>query len=548
MPVMRAPLRWTLTLLLALIGALSVAGAAAAADATLKVTPSSGPTATPVELLYDASTLFQQCPSASTQGVTVRFSFDNKVIGTGDLDPQTCQSEITYVVTSRKCGGHTFVAEGVWPNNQGTFGKTQPKPFTLTCVQPSVTIRPSISIAPSPSRSATPSPTPSPTASPTPSATPSASPSATPTPSATLAPESTAEPVTAVSPPDFPTPGGGSGAPWVIGGAALGLLGVGGSLVLLRPKVGTPIAAGVAGVSVLAAAGLIVLAPSDAPKPVISGSYVTGPGAGCAKGDIPLNGGFYDLDVPTSLLRFHPSGSSSDVGYWTESVSGTGQGSTVCLRLGRSVVWKVRDKALDQAKPSGSVSCQVDESLLGGGFAFPWGISQLSSYPKPPTGWQASNAPYTAGPAPTATVSALCAELPDGVKTYVTSSSTAAAGIATASCYPGDKVINGGFSGARVQGSYPVDAGWAAQLGTGGGSAFAVCVKPSKGLGIRSTTVASGDGVATCPGTDTVLAGGWSSGSDYNGLQHFHPEADGWRSESPSGGATAYVLCLRRYA
>ena len=162
--------------------------------------------------------------------------------------------------------------------------------------------------------------------------------------------------------------------------------------------------------------------------------------------------------------------------------------------------------------------------------------------------WSASNAPYTAGPAPTATVSALCAELPDLVRTYVKSGSSPAAGIATASCYPGDVVLNGGFSGAQVHGSYPVANGWAAQLGAGGGSAYAVCVKPSRGLGIRSTTVASGSGVATCPGTDTVLAGGWSSGTDYDGLQHFHPEGDGWRSEAPSGGATGYVLCLHRYA
>jgi hypothetical protein len=353
--------------------------------------------------------------------------------------------------------------------------------------------------------------------------------------------------VTAVSPPDFPTPGGGSSAPWVIGGAALGLAGLGGSLLLLRPKVGTPIAAGLAGISVLAGAGLIVLAPSDAPKPVITGSYVAGPRSGCAKGDIPVNGGYHDLNVPTALLRFHPVGSSSDVGYWNSSIS-TGETYTVCLRLGRSVVWKVRDTTLDQAKPTGGVSCQTTESLLSGGFAFPWGISRLSSYPRAPMRWDASNAPYTDGPAPTASVSALCAELPDGVRTYVTTGSTAAPGVATARCFPGDTVLNGGFAGAQVQGSYPVAAGWAAQLGTGGGSAYAICVKPSRGLGIRSTSVASGDGVATCPGTDTVLAGGWSSGTDYDGLQHFDPEGDGWRSESPSGGATAYVLCLHRYA
>ena len=309
-----------------------------------------------------------------------------------------------------------------------------------------------------------------------------------------------------------------------------------------------PVAAGVAGIAVVAGAALAVLGPGDATKPVILGSYVAGPGEGCAKGDIPVSGGFYDLDVPTDLLRFHPAGSSSDTGYWNVSVGGTGQGSTVCLRLGRSVVWKVRDASLDQAAPKGGVSCQTPESLLGGGFALPWGIAGLSSYPQAPMRWNATGSPYTDGPAPVATVDALCAELPEGMKTYVTSASTPAAGIATAHCFPGDQVLNGGFSGAQVHGSYPVDAGWAAQLGAGGGAAYAICVKPSKALGLRSTTVAYGPTTASCPGNDTVLGGGWSSGSGYDGLQHFEPEGDGWRAEAPKGDVTAYVVCLHRYA
>jgi hypothetical protein len=544
MPVMRAPLRWTLTLLLALVGALSIPGVASAANPSLDVSPQTAQRGQAVTLTY---TLNQQNYSC-TPNDEVSFSIDNQQPFAVKPLTQACTSSAQYTVpSSSSCGSHDFTATFRDANGGEHPEWTATHKLTVKCVVlPTVTIKPTVSIGPSPTPSATPSPTPSPTASPTPSATPSVTP--TPTPTQTLAPAASATPVTAVSPPDFPTPGGGSSAPWVIGGAALGLVGLGGSLVLLRPKVGTPIAAGIAGISVLAGAGLAVLAPSAPPKPVITGSYVVGPGSGCGKGDIPVNGGFYDLDVPTNLLRFHPSGSSSDTGFWTESVSGTGQGSTVCLRLGRDVVWKVRDKALDQAKPSGAVSCQTTESLLGGGFAFPWGISGLSSYPKPPMSWQASSAPYTAGPAPTATVSALCAELPDGVRTYVTTGSTAAPGTATAHCFPGDTVLNGGFSGAHVQGSYPIENGWAAQLAAGGGSAYAVCVKPSKGLGIRSTTVGSGDGVATCPGTDTVLAGGWSSGSDYDGLQHFHPEGDGWRSEAPGGGATAYVLCLHRYA
>jgi hypothetical protein len=327
----------------------------------------------------------------------------------------------------------------------------------------------------------------------------------------------------------------------------LAIIGAAVAIALVRPKTGTPVAAGVAVVSVLAGIGVAALAPSSPPKPVIIGSYAVGAGEGCGKGDIPVAGGFHDLGVPTDLLRFHPAGSSSDTGYWNVSVGGTGDGSTVCLRLGQPVVWQVRDRSLDQAKPVGAVSCQTQESLLGGGFAFPWGIGGLSSYPQAPKRWAAANAPYTDGPAPIATVHALCAQLPDGLTTYVQTAASAAAGIATAHCFPGDVVLGGGFSGAQVHGSYPLAGGWAAQVGAGGGSAYALCTKPGKALGVKSTSVASGEQVATCPGSDTVLAGGWSSGTDYDGLQHFEPEGSGWRAEKPSGATTAYVLCLRHY-
>jgi hypothetical protein len=542
MPRMRASLRWALTLLiatLALIAGLSIP--AFAGPQTLTPSPATGSAGTKVTLTYDTHPQGeQQCQS----GFTVLFTVDGKQVAARPLRPDCTATALWTVPSAARCPTQFALNAGVDAQQQDgsvVAGTQASNVFLKTCPQAIATVTRKPSPTPSPTASPTPSPTPTPTA------TPSATPKATPT--KTLAPTTGQTPVVAVAPPDFPTPGGSSGTPWVVGGIVLGLAGVGASLILLRPKAGAPIAIGASVLSVAVGAGLVLLAPADQSKPVITGSYTAGAGEGCAKGDIPLSGGFYDLDTPTALLRFHPAGSSSGTGYWNVGVGGTGQGSTVCLRLGRSVVWRVREAALPATKPSGSVSCQTPESLLGGGFAYPWGLSGLSSHPEAPMRWTADDAPYTDGPAPVAGVHALCAELPDGLRTYVTSGSTHGPGEAVASCFPGDAVLDGGFSGSQIQASYPVDGGWLTQT-VGGGMSYASCFHPSRAFGLRGTYTRYGDdGHARCDGTDTVLGGGWDGGTDLDGLQHFEPLGNGWNvTRTDSGNVTAYVLCARRWA
>jgi hypothetical protein len=354
--------------------------------------------------------------------------------------------------------------------------------------------------------------------------------------------------VSAVEPPRFSGPSGPSKTPWYVGGAALGLLGLAGSWFLVRPRTSTPVFAGVAVASIAAASGLALLAPADPPTPVVLGSYDVGDGEGCALGDVPIAGGFYDLDTPSNLLRFQPRGSSSEPSYWETSVGGTGHGSTVCLRLGRPVVWRVHTRTLPPTAPSGAVSCQTSESLLGGGFAFPWGLSRLSSYPQAPTRWVAANAPYADGPAPQAQVTALCAELPEGVHTYVTTAS--GTGGAQAYCFKGDHALGGGFAGAGVDGSYPSADGWTVSGSSGSVSAYALCFHPSRALGLRTSydvqSIDGGD--AQCSSGDVLLGGGWQSGTDLNGLQHFEPNGSAWKVERGGGGpVTAYALCAKRW-
>jgi hypothetical protein len=561
MPAMRASLRWALTLLLAALAlAVAPASPALASSPTLDASPSSAQVGAHVHLNYH-----ENMGATCSSGDQVWFRVDSQQTQPfAKSDPQQdCSATAGFTVPSQwSCGSaHTFYADMYWAANgpsedTSTFAQTS---FTVTCPKPSATPSPTptkTSVLPlptilpthSPTASPTPSPTASPTLSPTASPTPSATPTATPTPTAIPTATGSAAPVTAVEPPDFPTPGGSSGTPWIVGGVVLGVAGVAGSLVFIRPKAGTPIVAGISIVSVVVGGGLALLGPADQPKPVITGSYTVGDHEGCGKGDIPVNGGFYDLGTPTNVMRFRPAGSSSDTGYWETSAGAVSQGSTVCLRVGRPLVWRVRDNEMPADKASGGVSCQTPESLLSGGFAFPWGLNGLSSYPQAPMRWSASNASYTDGPAPDAIVSALCAELPDGLRTYVATSSTAGAGVTTAHCFSGDAVLNGGYAGSHVEGSYPVDAGWAAKLGEGGGAAYAICFHPSRTFGLRSTSTHSGTGDASCDATESVLAGGWSTGTDLDGLQHFEPSGDGWKSElnGPAGG-TAYVLCARHY-
>jgi hypothetical protein len=326
----------------------------------------------------------------------------------------------------------------------------------------------------------------------------------------------------------------------------VGLLALAGAWFLVRPKASTPVAAGVAVAGLAAAAGLFAFAPSDPPVPVILGSYPIGDGEGCAAGDIPVSGGFYSLDTPSGLLRFQPRGSSSESGYWESSVSGTGHASAVCLRLGTKVVWRVRTRTLPPTAPSGAVSCQTPESLLGGGFAFPWGLTALSSYPQAPMRWGAADGPYTDGPAPEGEVSALCAELPDGLRTYVTTAS--GSGTVDAYCFKGDHPLGGGYAGGTVDGSYPNADGWTVSSSTTA-SAYALCYHPSRRLGLRTSyDVQAVGGDAVCSSGDVLLGGGWQSGTTLDGLQHFEPNGHGWKAEQPSGGpTTAYALCAKRW-
>jgi hypothetical protein len=538
MPAMRRTLRWALPLLVALL-ALAPAAPASAASPTLTVTPQSQERGQSVTLEYSLNVSGYSCSPDYPDRVS--FSIDGHQPFAVQALTQSCTAGAQYSVPlTASCGSHDFLARFKDANGTDHPEWSATHKLTVKCVVvPTVTLSPRPSRTPSPTASATASPTPSPTA----SATPTATPSATPTP--TFA-SSSPQPVIAVEPPDIPGPSGSSKAPWYGGGIAVGVLALAGAWFLVRPRAGTPVAAGVAVAGLAATAGLFAFAPSDPPVPVILGSYPIGDGEGCANGDIPVAGGFYSLDIPAGLLRFQPRGSSSESGYWETSVSGTGHQSAVCLRLGTKVVWRVRSRTLSPTAPSGAVSCQTPESLLGGGFAFPWGLAALSSYPQAPMRWAAANGPYTDGPAPEGEVSALCAELPEGLRTYVTTAS--GSGTVDAYCFKGDHPLGGGYAGRAVDGSYPNADGWTVTA-SGTASAYALCYHPSRRLGLRTSyPVQSLDGDAVCGSGDVLLGGGWQSGTTLDGLQHFEPNGSGWKAEQPSGGpTTAYALCAKRW-
>lgn len=550
---MRSCARLAVVVLLALLG-LGLPAPAQAATPTLTVTPPSGPAGTRVTLRYDGHTDPQTCPPATAGDDQVRFAEGTLVLGSRPFNPNTCTAQLVVALPSSgsgaTCGPHAltatprFAAQGF-----DDVANAATATFTVTCATPTVTVPPRPSRTPSPTASSTPSPTASPTASPTPSSTP------TPTPTRVLA-TSSAQPVVAVEPPDLSGPSGSSGTPWYVGGAALGLVAVAGSWFLVRPKAGTPVAAGVAVAGVAAGVGLLLLAPSDPPTPVVLGSYVAGPGGGCAAGDAPLTGGFHVLDVPPQLLHHEPKGSSSDTGWWDASAAGTSESSTLCLRFGTKVTWRVRSAALAGSPARAGVSCQTTEQLLGGGFYVPWGLAgPEGTHPEPPARWAVLTGAEPADLPPIrATASALCAELPDGVRTYSVTGSGASGGAATARCYPGDAVLGGGYAGTAVRGSHPVDGGWQVELGAGTGSAYALCYHPSRALGLRASHVqqasVSGEYQATaeCGAGEALLGGGWTTGHGIGAMQHFRPEGTRWVVALPApGDVTAYALCARRW-
>jgi hypothetical protein len=160
--------------------------------------------------------------------------------------------------------------------------------------------------------------------------------------------------------------------------------------------------------------------------------------------------------------------------------------------------------------------------------------------------WAAANGPYTDGPAPAGEVSALCAELPEGLRTYVTTSS--GSGTVTASCFSGDHPLGGGYAGRDVGGSYPTSDGWVV-TSSGAASSYALCYHPSRRLGLRTSYAAESTGSdAACSSGDVLLGGGWQSGTSLDGLQHFEPNGSAWKVLQPTGGpATAYALCAKRW-
>lgn len=551
---MRAP-RFTFSLVLAaLLGAFAVvvgpAVPASAASPTLTVSPTSGPGGTKVTLTYALNIAGWGCSPDSQERVL--FSYDNsqQPFASRPWDQGGCTATATFTVpVTFACGSHVFHATYY---DQNRTAHSADAPFTVTCLVP--TKVPTVSAKPSPTRTKTASPTPSPTASPTPSPTPTATPSATPSavPAGlpTPSPTGTALPV-AAPPSDLPS-GGSSGTPWVVGGALLGLAGAAAGAGLLRAKgAGTPVWVGVTVVSLLGGTAVALKPLTDPVTPLVLGTYAV-EGSSCADGDLAISGGFHVLDNPPVLLHHEPAGDS-----WDAAPSGTGVSYAVCLRLSKKVPYQVRTASLSGNPPHASVSCQTPEQLLGGGFYVPWGLAgRQGSHPESPSRWAAVFGPEPADlPAISATVSALCAELPDGIKTYTTLGSTAVTGVATARCFPGDVVINGGYAGGEVRGSHPIDGGWQAELGFGGGTAYALCVKPSRALGIRSTyvrqTAVAGEfqASADCDTGGQILGGGWTSGGGIGGLQHFRPDGASWVAALPDrGDVTAYALCAKRYA
>ena len=282
----------------------------------------------------------------------------------------------------------------------------------------------------------------------------------------------------------------------------------------------------------------------------------------CAAGDLPLFGGYHAFDTRPTLYHFHPETTS-----WNAAPEGLlneegeflpgGPSFTVCLRVGRSVPHAVREKAVQGSAPAGAVSCQVDESLLGGGFYYPWGLGgMVGTHPEAPGRWASADGPQDPGQSPiNGHVYALCAELPEGVHTYVTSASATAGETATAHCYPGDAVLGGGWSGRGVRGSFPIDGGWTAEL-SAPGSAYALCYKPSRAFGLRASYVRSATGSgdvdvrATCDSGDAVIGAGWVGGHGFESLRRFEPVDGGWSLNlvpEDGGMATAFVLCARPY-
>ncbi len=553
---MRAPR----LLLLGLLAVLVCLAAPASAASPLKASPTHGPQGKPVTLTYTLPASGYSCGGGQPPYYDhVDFFFDDaqQPFATEALS-QSCTATATFTQTGGlPCGGYTFGARFTDANGGAHPEWSGSASYTVTCAQP--TKSPTPSPKPSPTRSRRASPTPSPTASPTATATPTPTPTATVTPSATAAaglptpsPTRTALPV-ATPPSDLPS-GGSSSAPWVLGGVVLGVAGLGASFGLLRPRgAGTPVLAGVSLLSVLAGTAVALKPVTDPVTPLVLGTYAV-QGAACAGNDIPISGGFHVLDVPPVLLHHEPN--AYGLAAWDASASGTSESSTVCLRLSSKAPWTAHRTILSGNPPHGAVSCQTTEQLLGGGFYVPWGLSgRQGSHPEAPARWAAVVGPEPSDLPPiSATVSALCAQLPEGVKTYTVLGSTAVTGTATARCYPGDVVLNGGHAGGEVRGSHPVDGGWQAELGFGGGTAYALCVHPSRILGIRSTYVRQAavshdyQASAACDASGQLLGGGWTTGGGIGGLQHFRPDGNSWVAALPDrGDVTSYALCARRY-
>lgn len=549
---MTSPRRWAL--LAVLVGAalaLSSAPARASGE-TLTASPKSGPVGTTVQLTYSMN-------GGCGQNEGANFFLDATPIGSRPVNQQTCTSTLSYKVKTATCKAHQFSAAWHYPGQEQTLYGQATASFTVTCPHPTKSPTPSPKPSPRP-RQTSAAPAPSRTANPTPSATrtPTPTPSATATPSRSAVPlvTASASPAGVATPPDGLDDGGSSGTPWVVGGALLGLAGLGASFGLLRPRgTGMPVVAGVAVVSVLAGTALALKPLTDPPTPVVLGSYDAG-GSACAAGDVPLTGGFHVLDVPPALLHHEPHGSSDSGGWWDASASGTSESSTLCLRLGREVPWTVRTATLAGNPPHAGAGCQTTEQLLGGGLYVPWGLAgREGSHPESPARWAVVTGPEPADlPAIAASVRALCAELPGGLRTYTVLGSTAVTGTATARCFPGDAVLNGGYAGGEVRGSHPVDGGWQAELGFGGGTAYALCYHPSRELGLRASHVrqdaVSGAFQATagCDAGDQLLGGGWTTGHGLAAMQHFRPQGTSWVVALPSrGDVTAYALCARRY-
>ncbi|MDQ1689581.1 MAG: hypothetical protein QOK42_2556 [Frankiaceae bacterium] len=528
--------------------------ALAGPNGALTVAPPTAPVGAKVTLTYSAPYAPDQCSPG-----TVQFSFDGKAIGQKQIPgtPQHCTATVIYTIpASAACGGnHAFKAVFI-DNSQNKDTRTAG--FIVTCATKSPTPKPT-KASPTPTKTlrtqapATPTPSasvkPSPTRVPTRTAT--ATPAAVPTGAPTFGP-----------PPSQQDTGGGSSAPWLIGGGLLALAGIGAGVGLLAPRgASKPVVATVVAVGLLGGGALAALPTLTAqPDPAIRSSYVTG--AGCSLSDLPIFGGYHAYDTRPTLKHFHPDSTS-----WSSAPEGSrneegdtlpgGPSYTLCLRVGREVPHTVRDKSVAGSAPAGAVSCQSGESLLSGGFYYPWGIEGfVGTHPEAPVRWAAATAPEGADDPPiSGHVYALCAELPDGVHTYATSTAGSAGATATARCFPGDAVLGGGWSGRSIRGSHPVDGGWAAELGEAG-SAYALCYKPSRAFGLHASYVrtASGSGdvdvAASCDGDDAVIGAGWTGGHGWDSLRHFEPGDHGWSVnlvQADGTEASAYVLCARPY-